>query len=140
MAIGIRANGGQFVAVVPRNTTVPAKREAVFATSHDDQSEALIVVHEAGDDEAVHLIGYFKVTGIPAGPRGSREISVCMDIDASNVLRVFAGVVRGGSYLPGRPFMEVRMPNVDDGHGWCDQALTRAYGSSLDLVTLNQSK
>ena len=61
-----------------------------------------------------------------------------MDIDASNVLRVFAGVAMPGTQNPVAPFMEVRMPTVDDGQGWCTEALHRTYGSTLDLLTVQK--
>ncbi|EXC17591.1 Heat shock 70 kDa protein 8 [Morus notabilis] len=140
LAIGIRADGGNFIPIIPRNTTMPARKEMTFTTAHDNQTEALIVVYE-GEGQKVeenHLLGYFKIVGIPPAPKGAPEISVCMDVDASNVLRVFAGVVQLGSYQPAMPFMEVRMPTVDDGHGWCAEALNRAYGSTLDLVSVQK--
>lgn len=140
LAIGIRADGNAFIPVIPRNTTMPARKEIVFTTIHDNQTEALIVVYE-GEGKKVeenHLLGYFKIIGIPPAPRGVPEITVCMDIDASNVLRVLAGVVLPGSQHPAIPVMEVRMPTVDDGHGWCAEALHRTYGSSLDLVTVQK--
>ena len=137
MNLGIRADGDSFAAIIPRNTTVPARREMLFTTAHDNQTEALIAVYEGEGTqaEANHLLGYFKITGIPQGARGSVEINVCMDIDAANVLRVFAGVVKPhGQAAP--PFIEVRMPTLDDGHGWCGQALAKMYGSELDLAVL----
>ncbi|KAB1214276.1 Heat shock 70 kDa protein 8 [Morella rubra] len=140
LALGIQADGNSFVPVIPRNTTMPARKELVFTTVRDNQTEALIVVYE-GEGKTVednHLLGYFKLTGIPPAPKGVPEINVCMDIDASNVLRVFAGVVLPGSKNPPIPFMEVRMPTVDDGHGWCAEALQRTYGSRLDLVTVQK--
>jgi heat shock protein 4 len=140
LAIGIRADGNNFVPIIPRNTTMPARKELVFTTVHDNQTEALIVVYE-GEEKNVeenHLLGYFKIIGIPPAPRGVPEINVCMDIDASNVLRVLAGVVLPGSQHPAIPFMELRMPTVDDGHGWCAEALNRTYGSSLGLVTVQK--
>lgn len=138
LAIGIRADGGNFVPIIARNTTIPARKEMTFATAHDNQTEALIVVYE-GEGQKVeenHLLGYFKIVGIPPAPKGAAEISMCIDIDASNVLRVVAGVVQLGSYQPVMPFVEVRMPTIDDGHGWCAEALNRTYGSTLDLVTV----
>ncbi|KAK9054819.1 hypothetical protein SSX86_025898 [Deinandra increscens subsp. villosa] len=137
--LGIRADGNGFVPIIDRNTTLPARREMVFTTAHENQTEALIVVYEEGDDEKLLLLGYFKVVGIPAAPRGVPEISVCMDIDASNMLRVMAGVVMPGSGTrnPVVPLMEVRMPTADDGHGLCAEALSRSFGSTLDLVTLH---
>ena len=140
LAIGIRADGNKFVPVIPRNTTMPTRKELAFTTVHDNQTEALIVVYE-GEGEKVeenHLLGYFKIMGIPPAPKGVPEINVCMDIDASNVLRVLAGVVLPGSRHPAIPVMEVRMPTVDDGHGWCVEALHRTYGSGLDLVTIQK--
>ncbi|XWS53991.1 hypothetical protein CRYUN_Cryun10bG0049300 [Craigia yunnanensis] len=138
LGIGIQANGNTFVPIIPRNTTMPARKELIFTTVHDNQTEVLIVVYEGEAEKAEenHLLGYFKIMGIPPAPKGVPEINICMDIDASNVLRVLAGVILPGSQQPVVPVMEVRMPTVDDGHGWCIEALHRAYGSTLDLVTV----
>ncbi|XP_077227088.1 heat-shock protein 70T-2 [Tasmannia lanceolata] len=138
LSLGIRADGEGFIPIIHRNTTIPARKDMLFTTAHDNQTEALIVVYE-GEGRQVeenHLLGYFKIVGIPPAPKGSQEISVCMDIDASNVLRVLAGVVSSGTQVPVGPFIEVRMPTVDDGHGWCTQALLKMYGSTLDLATV----
>lgn len=140
LAIGIRVEENNFVPIIPRNTTMPTRKELAFTTVRDNQTEVLIVVYE-GEGEKVgknHLLGYFKIMGIPPAPKGVPEINVCMDIDASNVLRVLAGVVLPGSRHPAIPVMEVRMPTVDDGHGWCAEALDRTYGSALDLVTVQK--
>ncbi|XP_075652791.1 heat shock 70 kDa protein 8 isoform X2 [Castanea sativa] len=140
LAIGIRVEENNFVPIIPRNTTMPTRKELSFTTVRDNQIEVLIVVYE-GEGEKVgknHLLGYFKIMGIPPAPKGVPEINVCMDIDASNVLRVLAGVVLPGSRHPAIPVMEVRMPTVDDGHGWCAEALDRTYGSALDLVTVQK--
>ncbi|ESQ51801.1 hypothetical protein EUTSA_v10016453mg [Eutrema salsugineum] len=140
LAVGVRANGNKFVPVIPRNTMVPARKDLFFTTVHDDQKEALIVVCE-GEGETVeenHLLGFFKIVGIPPSQKGVPEINVCMDIDASNALRVFAAVLMPGSKSPVVPVVEVRMPTVDDGHGWCAQALNVKYGSTLDLITLQR--
>lgn len=140
LAIGIRADGNNFIPIIPRNTTMPARRELTFTTVHENQTQALIIVYEGEGDkvEENHLLGYFKIIGIPPSPKGVPEISVCMDIDASNSLRVLAGVLQPGSPQPAIPLMEVRMPTVDDGHGWCAEALHRTYGASLDLVTVQK--
>ncbi|XP_021732896.1 heat shock 70 kDa protein 8-like [Chenopodium quinoa] len=141
LSIGIRANGNNFVPIIMRNTTVPARKDLVFTTVHDNQTEALIVVYEGDDEEKIqknHLLGYFKISGIPPLPKGTPEINVCMDIDASNILRVLAGVVIPGNQQPVAPIMEVRMPTIDDGHGWCAEALNRTYGSTLDMITVQK--
>ncbi|KAL1221214.1 Heat shock 70 kDa protein 8 [Cardamine amara subsp. amara] len=140
LAVGVRANDSKFIPVIPRNMMVPARKDLFFTTVHDNQKEALIIVYE-GEGESVeenHLLGYFKIVGIPPSPKGVPEINVCMDIDASNALRVFAAVLMPGSSSPVVPVVEVRMPTVDDGHGWCTQALNVKYGSTLDLVSLQR--
>ncbi|KAG8370010.1 hypothetical protein BUALT_Bualt14G0073100 [Buddleja alternifolia] len=140
LSIGVRAHGNTFIPIIPLNTTVPVRRDVIFTTVHDNQTEALIIVYEGNENEVEknNLLGYFKMTGIPPAPKGVPEINVCMDIDASSVLRVFAGVVMPGTQTAVGPVMEVRMPTVDDGHGWCAEALNRTYGSSLDLVTVQK--
>ncbi|KAK6130294.1 hypothetical protein DH2020_035966 [Rehmannia glutinosa] len=140
LSIGIRADGNSFIPIIHQNTTMPVRRDVIFTTVHDNQAEALIIVYE-GNEKTVednHLLGYFKITGIPPAPKGVPEINICLDIDASNVLRVFAGVIMPGGQNPASPVMEVRMPTVDDGHGWCSEALNRTYGSTLDLVTVQK--
>nr|XP_043621614.1 heat shock 70 kDa protein 8 [Erigeron canadensis] len=137
-SIGIQADRNNFVPIISQNTTMPARREIVFTTVHDNQTEALVVVYE-GDEKTVdenHMLGYFKVVGIPPAPKGVPEINVCMDIDASNMLRVMAGVLMPGAKNPVVPMMEVRMPTADDGHGLCANALNRSFGSTLNVVTL----
>ncbi|XP_010522299.1 PREDICTED: heat shock 70 kDa protein 8 [Tarenaya hassleriana] len=140
LAVGIRANDNKFIPIISRNTMVPARKDLLFTTVHDNQTEALIIVYE-GEGETVeenHLLGYFKIIGIPPSPKGVPEINVCMDIDASNALRVFAAVVMPGSQTPVVPVIEVRMPTVDNGHGWCAEALNVKYGSTLDLITVQK--
>ncbi|XP_010256011.1 PREDICTED: heat shock 70 kDa protein 8 [Nelumbo nucifera] len=140
LSLGVKADGNSFIPIIHRNTTVPARKELLFKTAHDNQMEALIAVYE-GEGEKIeqnHLLGYFKVTGIPPGPKGSVEINVCMDIDASNVLRVLAGVILPRSQQPLTPYIEVRMPTVDDGHGWCGEALLKIYGSALDICSIQK--
>lgn len=137
MNLGIRVDSDNFAAIIPRNTAVPARRDMLFTTTQDNQTEALIAVYEGEGKHAEenHLLGYFKITGIPPAVKGTVEISVCMDIDAANVLRVFAGVVKPQDQAA-PPFIEVRMPTLDDGHGWCGQALSKLYGGKLDLAVL----
>ncbi|KAF2285385.1 hypothetical protein GH714_003403 [Hevea brasiliensis] len=136
----VRADGNNFIPIIPQNTTMPARKELSFTASHDNQTEALIFAYE-DEGKTVqenHLLGFFKIIGIPSAPRGVPEKNVCMDIDASNMLRVVAGVMMPGTEQPAAPFIEVGMPTIDDGRCWCAEALLRAYGSTLDLVTLHK--
>jgi len=87
-AIGIRADGNKFVPMIPKNTRIPACKDKLFTTIYDTQTATLILVYEENQ-----LLGYFKITGIPAARKGVPEINMGMDINAANVLRVLAGVV-----------------------------------------------
>ncbi|GAU11916.1 hypothetical protein TSUD_195390 [Trifolium subterraneum] len=138
--IGIRANGNNLVPVIPRNTTVPTISVIDFTTIHDNQTEALVLVYEgeAQKAEENHLLGYLKIMGIPAAPKGVPEINVGMGIDCENELTVRADVYMPGSQQPVIPAIEARMPmaEIDDGHFWHAEALNRTYGDKMDLVTL----
>ncbi|KAL6188771.1 hypothetical protein ACLB2K_040162 [Fragaria x ananassa] len=140
LSIGVRADGNNFVPIIPRNTRIPTQREMLFTTTHDNQVQALTVVYEGDGNklEENHLLGYFKIEGIPPAPKGVPQIRVMMDIDTSNVLRVLAAVLMPGSHLPINPVLDVRMPTVDDGHAWCAEALNRTYGATLDLVSVKR--
>ncbi|KAF6162716.1 hypothetical protein GIB67_022375 [Kingdonia uniflora] len=84
------------------------------------------------------ILGYFKIMGVPSVPKGIPEIGVSMDLGASNILRVFPEAVSPQTHQPVMSILEVRMPIVDDGHGWCAEALENMYGSSLDLSILQK--
>lgn len=137
-SLGIRVAGNEFLPILQKNVTIPARRDIVVTTSHDNQIEALIVVYEGESKQASenHLLGFFKLTGIPPAVKGVPLISVCMDVDASDVLRVVAGVCMPGAEKPVVPLMEVRMPTIDDGHGWFADAILNKHGSLLELDLL----
>ncbi|KAF6138666.1 hypothetical protein GIB67_009860 [Kingdonia uniflora] len=118
-SLGIEAYGHTFVPIIPRNMTMPTRKEMWFTTTRDNQTEALIVAYEGEGKEVDenHILGYFKIIGILPALKGIPEISVCMDLDASNVLRVFARAILPQTHQPVMPFLEKRMPTVDAGHG-----------------------
>lgn len=141
LSLGIEGEGGEFVPVLPRNNTIPARKEIVVTTTKANQAEALIVVYEGENKVARnnHLLGFFKVSGIPAAAKGVPLISVSMDVDASNVLRVVAGVYLRGSASPQGNVTEVRMPTVDDGQAWCSDAIAKKFQGSLDVTPVRRA-
>ncbi|KAG4185225.1 hypothetical protein ERO13_A09G215250v2 [Gossypium hirsutum] len=140
LGIGIRANRSEFLPVIPRNTTMPVHKEMIFTTVKDNQTEALIVVYEGEPEmeDENHLLGYFKITGIPPALKAVPEINVGMDINASNELSVLARLIIPGSRHPLVPVMELKMPTVDDGHSCCAEVLARAYGPTLDSMIVRR--
>ena len=78
--------------VIPRNTTIPAKKNKTYTTAVDNQPAVTIHVLQgerpmAADNKA---LGQFNLDGIPAMRRGEAQIEVTFDIDANGILNVSA--------------------------------------------------
>lgn len=92
LSLGIETYGGIFSPLIPRNTAVPVKRELVFSTAVDGQTGVEIRVFQ-GERPLVKdnkLIGNFKLSNIPFGPKGTPQIAVSFSIDADCIINVSA--------------------------------------------------
>ncbi|KAF5463431.1 hypothetical protein F2P56_019346 [Juglans regia] len=92
LSLGLETAGGVMSVLIPRNTTIPVKREEEFSTKEDNQPYVPIQLYE-GERTRTHdnnLLGKLKLSDIPASPSGVSKITVSFDVDANGILNASA--------------------------------------------------
>ncbi len=92
LSLGVETLGGVMTTLIPRNTTIPAKKTETFSTAEDSQTAVTIHVLQGERPMARDnmTLGQFNLEGIPPAPRGLPQIDVTFDIDANGILNVSA--------------------------------------------------
>jgi molecular chaperone DnaK len=92
LSLGVETQGGVMTTLIPRNTTIPTRRDEVFSTADDSQTKVEISVLQGERAEARFnkRLGNFHLEGLLPAPRGVPKIKVTFDIDANGILSVTA--------------------------------------------------
>ncbi|KZV13923.1 heat shock cognate 70 kDa protein 2-like, partial [Dorcoceras hygrometricum] len=92
LSLGVLIKEDEMFVVVPRNTTIPTKKEHEFTTRYDNQTSVCFQVHEGERPKASDniLLGEFTLSGIPPALRRVPKLKTCFDIDANGILNVSA--------------------------------------------------
>ncbi|KAL7696684.1 heat shock protein 70-related protein [Lotmaria passim] len=92
LSLGTAVVGDIFVRIIPKNTTIPAKKSHTFTTVEDGQTDITFQVYQGEREIASknQLMGQFELNGIPYAPRGVPKVEVTFDIDANGICHVTA--------------------------------------------------
>ncbi len=92
LTLSIETLGGVSTALIERNTTIPTKKNQIFSTAADMQTQVEIHVQQGERPMALDnkSLGRFILDGIPPAPRGVPQIEVTFDINADGILNVNA--------------------------------------------------
>ncbi len=92
LSLGIETQGGGFVKIIQRNTTIPTRDARTFTTVTDNQSRVEIHVLQGERELAEHnkSLGRFDLINLPPLPKGVPQIEVSFDIDSNGIVKVSA--------------------------------------------------
>ncbi len=92
LTLAIETAGGVATAMIPRNTTIPTRKENIFSTYSDNQPgvEIKVLQGERPLSRDNKNLGTFHLDGIPPAARGVPQVQVTFDIDANGILHVSA--------------------------------------------------
>lgn len=92
LSLGIETLGGVMTVLIPRNTTIPTRKNETYSTAADGQTGVEIHVLQGERPLAADnmTLGTFRLDGLPAAPRGTPQIEVIFDLDANGILNATA--------------------------------------------------
>jgi molecular chaperone DnaK len=98
MGIGVGLPGGRMMPLLPRNTTLPAKRSHEIATTRDGQGEIELHVFQ-GDSPRVpecEYLGAVRIAELAQRPRGEVRVAFEFAVSGEGLLTVTARELDSG--------------------------------------------
>jgi L1 cell adhesion molecule like protein len=92
LSLGVETAGEVMTVLIPRGSTLPAKKTQTFSTASDNQPGCTICVYE-GERKFTrdcNQLGRFDLKGIPPMPRGVPQIEITYEVDVNGILNVSA--------------------------------------------------
>ncbi|KAH9306390.1 hypothetical protein KI387_010794 [Taxus chinensis] len=89
LSLGVAVKGDLMSVVIPKNTPIPVTEEKYFPTASDNGCFRVYQGERAKAEDNIFL-GEFRLSGLPAAPRGEVSVKVCFEIDGSAILKVSA--------------------------------------------------
>ncbi|XP_062154075.1 heat shock cognate 70 kDa protein-like [Alnus glutinosa] len=92
LSLGVKVEGDKMSVMIPKNTAIPTKMEQPYFNANDYQTSALLSIYEGERVKVVdnNWLGEFRLSPIPAAPKGATVVKVCFEIDANGILNVSA--------------------------------------------------
>ncbi|KAI8523838.1 hypothetical protein RHMOL_Rhmol13G0103400 [Rhododendron molle] len=92
LSLGYDNMNGDISVMIPKNTTIPTKKEREVTTFQDNQTGVGIYVLEGERTRAKdnNFLGEFTLGGFPPARRCVLVINICFDIDANGILNASA--------------------------------------------------
>lgn len=92
LSLAVEVEGGLAHVMIPKNTTIPAKKSNIYTTAADNQTAVTVHVTQwerqfSRDNKSLWM---FNLEWIPPMRRGMPQIEVTFDIDANGILNVTA--------------------------------------------------
>jgi len=92
ITLGISIVGNRLYPLIPRNTKIPVRKEHMFTTARDAQTQARLVILQGDNPKASDNIclGEVVLSNLRGFERFQSKINVAFEIDASGILHVKA--------------------------------------------------
>ncbi|NLK77181.1 MAG: Hsp70 family protein [Clostridiales bacterium] len=84
--------------IIPRNVTIPVRKEKIYGTVVDNQTSVEIKAYQGEYKRASqnNFLGKFKLDGIPPAPAFEQKINVAFSYDVNGILSIEGKIVSTG--------------------------------------------